>query len=158
MSIKGLPNFDNTELAFRHLSDGDLRRGRVLFGLLSRPWLVGIGSLFARIALAIRFPIGWAIKPTVYAQFCGGETIEESDDTIEMLDQNGVKTILDYSAEGVTSEEELDATCSEILAAVQAASQDSRHAFSVFKPSGLSLHGLLSKSIDAFTIMEEEEL
>ena len=157
MSIKGLPNFDNTELAFRHLSDGDLRRGRVLFGLLSRPWLVGIGSLFARIALAIRFPIGWAIKPTVYAQFCGGETIEESDDTIEMLDQNGVKTILDYSAEGVTSEEELDATCSEILAAVQAASQDSRHAFSVFKPSGLSLHGLLSKSIDSFTIKEEEE-
>tara|TARA_B100000683_G_C12476874_1_gene549914 strand:+ start:992 stop:2170 length:1179 start_codon:yes stop_codon:yes gene_type:complete len=157
MSKKALPNFDNTELAFRHLSDRDLRRGRILFELLSRPWLVGIGSLIARIALAIRFPVSWAIKPTVYAQFCGGETIEESENTIEILSKNGVKTILDYSAEGVTSEEELDRTCLEILAASKAASNDERHAFSVFKPSGLSLHGLLSKATDKFTAQEEEE-
>ena len=157
MSLKGLPNFDNTELAFRHLSDGDLKRGRVLFGLLSRPWLVGIGSLCARLALALRIPIAWAIKPTVYAQFCGGETIEDSEETIEMLYKNGVRTILDYSAEGVTSEEELDSTCSEILATIDAASEDPRHAFSVFKPSGLSLNGLLSKSTEEFTVKEEEE-
>ena len=117
MSRKGLPNFDNTELAFRHLSDGDLRRGRVLFELLSRPILVTVGSFFARLALALRIPISWAIKPTVYAQFCGGETIEESEDKIEMLHKNGVKTILDYSAEGVTTEAELDSTCDEILSA-----------------------------------------
>ena len=157
MSLKGLPNFDNTELAFRHLSDGDLRRGRVLFELLSRPWLVGVGSLFARLALALRIPISWAIRPTVYAQFCGGETIEESEETIDMLYRNGVRTILDYSAEGVVSEDELDSTCSEILATIEAASEDPRHAFSVFKPSGLSLNGLLSKSISDFTFSEEEE-
>ena len=157
MSKKSLPNFDNTELAFRHLSDSDLRRGRILFELLSRPWLVGIGSLFAKIALALRFPVAWAIKPTVYAQFCGGETIEESENTIDLLSKNGVRTILDFSAEGVTSEEELDSNCSEILAAIKAASDDSRHAFSVFKPSGLSLQGLLSKSADKFTVKEEEE-
>lgn len=157
MSIKALPNFDNTELAFRHLSDSDLRRGRVLFELLSRPWLVGIGSLFAKTALALRFPVAWAIKPTVYAQFCGGETIEESENTIELLSKNGVRTILDYSAEGVTSEEELDSTCYEILGTIKLASNDSRHAFSVFKPSGLSLQGLLSKSTDKFTVKEEEE-
>ena len=108
MSLKGLPNFDNTELAFRHLSDGDLKRGQLLFELLSRPWLVGVGSLFARLALALRIPIAWAIRPTVYAQFCGGETIEESEETIELLYKNGVRTILDYSAEGVTSEEDLE--------------------------------------------------
>ena len=157
MSSKGLPNFDNTELAFRHLSDGDLKRGRVLFSLLSRPWLVGIGSFFARLALALRIPIGWAIKPTVYAHFCGGETIDDSEDTIEMLYRNGVMTILDYSAEGITSEEELDSTCSEILATIDAASEDRRHAFSVFKPSGLALNGLLSKSTDEFTRQEKEE-
>ncbi len=156
MTRKGLPNFDNTELAFRHLSDSDLRRGKMLFSLLSRPGLVAVGSVFARIALALRIPIGWVIRPTVYAQFCGGETIEESDSTIEMLYKNGVKTILDYSAEGATTEEELDSTCSEILAAVSAASDDPRHAFSVFKPSGLSLYGLLAKSPDDFTLQEEE--
>ncbi|MBM71298.1 MAG: proline dehydrogenase [Crocinitomicaceae bacterium] len=157
MSLKGLPNFDNTELAFRHLSDRDLKRGRVLFELLSRPWLVDVGSLFARLALALRIPIGWAIRPTVYAQFCGGETIEESEETVELLYKNRVRTILDYSAEGVTSEEELDSNCSEILATIDAAREDPRHAFSVFKPSGLSLKGLLSKSTDDFTIKEEEE-
>ena len=157
MSLKGLPNFDNTELAYRHLSDGDLKRGRALFELLSRPWLVGVGSLFARLALAVRIPIAWAIRPTVYAQFCGGETIEESEETIELLYKNGVRTILDYSAEGVTSEEELDSTCSEILATIDAAREDPRHAFSVFKPSGLSLNGLLSKATDDFTVKEEEE-
>jgi proline dehydrogenase len=156
MVQKGLPNFDDTELAFRHLSDSDLRRGRVLFELLSRPRLVAIGSFFARLALFLRIPIGWAIRPTVYAQFCGGENIEDSEETIQMLADNGVRTILDYSAEGVTSEEDLDKTCSEILATVAAASDDPRHAFAVFKPSGLSLHGLLSKSLENFTISEEE--
>ena len=57
-----------------------------------------------------------------------------------MLHKHGVKTILDYSAEGVTTEAELDSTCDEILSAVNAAGNDPRHAFSVFKPSGLSLH------------------
>ena len=157
MSLKGLPNFDNTELAFRHLSDSALRRGEILFELLSRPWLVGIGSFFARLALAIRLPISWAIRPTVYAQFCGGETIEESEDTIDLLYKNGVRTILDYSAEGVESEEDLDSTCSEILASIQAANKDPRHAFSVFKPSGLSLNGLLCKSPIEFSDEEEEK-
>ena len=64
---------------------------------------------------------------------------------------------MDYSAEGVTSEEELDSTCYEILGTIKLASNDSRHAFSVFKPSGLSLQGLLSKSTDKFTVKEEEE-
>ena len=99
-----------------------------------------------------KIPVAWAIKPTVYAQFCGGETIEESENTIDLLSKNGVRTILDFSAEGVTSEEELDRNCSEILAAIKAASDDSRHAFSVFKPSGLSLQGLLSKSAYKFTV------
>lgn len=156
MVQKGLPNFDDTELAFRHLSDSDLRRGRMLFELLSRPRLVAIGSFFARLALFLRIPIAWAIRPTVYAQFCGGENIEDSEDTIQMLADNGVRTILDYSAEGVTSEEDLDKTCSKILATVAAASDDFRHAFAVFKPSGLSLLVLLSKSPENFTISEEE--
>lgn len=73
-----------------------------------------------------------------------------------MLSENGVRTILDYSAEGVTSEADLDKTCSEILATVAAASDDSRHAFSVFKPSGLSLHGLLSKSPKDFSNGDDE--
>ena len=50
MSKNSLPDFNNTELAFRHLSDKDLSRGKMLFQLLSRPWLVKLGSVLARIA------------------------------------------------------------------------------------------------------------
>ncbi|MEZ7878399.1 MAG: proline dehydrogenase family protein, partial [Flavobacteriales bacterium] len=67
-----------------------------------------------------------------------------------------VKTILDYSAEGVDAEEDLDRTCAEILKTVNAASNDSRHAFSVFKPSGLSHNDLLEKDSTKFTSLEQE--
>lgn len=156
MSNKNLPDFSNTKLAFRHLSDGNLNRGRLLFELLSRPWLVALGSVFARLALFIHFPIGWAIRPTVYAQFCGGEDIDECEDTIEMLYASGVKTILDYSAEGVDSEKELDTTCSEVLKTVAAAGVDPRHAFAVFKPSGLSSNSLLMKNKSDFSAKNYE--
>ena len=156
MSNKNLPDFRDTERAFRHLSDRDLGRGRLLFELLSRPWLVATGSFFARLALFIHLPIGWAVRPTVYAQFCGGEDVHESEETIALLYTRKVKTILDYSAEGVDAEEDLDRTCAEILKTVNAAANDPRHAFSVFKPSGLSHNDLLEKDSTKFTSLEQE--
>jgi len=151
MSNKNLPDFRDTERAFRHLSDRDLSRGRLLFELLSRPWLVAIGSFFARVALFIHLPIGWAIRPTVYAQFCGGEDVDESEETIALLYTSKVMTILDYSAEGVDAENDLDFTCSEVLKTVEAAAHDPRHAFAVFKPSGLSSNALLMKKKKDFS-------
>lgn len=151
MSNKNLPDFRDTERAFRHLSDRDLSRGRLLFELLSRPWLVAIGSFFARFALFIHLPIGWAIRPTVYAQFCGGENVDESEETIALLYTSKVMTILDYSAEGVDAENDLDFTCSEVLKTVEAAAHDPRHAFAVFKPSGLSSNSLLMKKKKDFS-------
>jgi proline dehydrogenase len=151
MSNKNLPDFRDTERAFRHLSDRDLSRGRLLFELLSRPWLVAIGSFFARVALFIHLPIGWAIRPTVYAQFCGGEDVDESEETIALLYSSKVMTILDYSAEGVDAENDLDFTCSEVLKTVEAAAHDPRHAFAVFKPSGLSSNALLMKKKKDFS-------
>ena len=151
MSNKNLPDFRDTESAFRHLSDRDLSRGRLLFELLSRPWLVAIGSFFAKLALLIHLPIGWAIRPTVYAQFCGGEDVDESEETIAMLYSSKVMTILDYSAEGVDAEKDLDITCAEVLKTVAAAANDPRHAFSVFKPSGLSSNALLMRKKKDFS-------
>ena len=151
MSNKNLPDFRDTERAFRHLSDRDLSRGRLLFELLSRPWLVTIGSFFARLALFINLPIGWAIRPTVYAHFCGGEDVAESEETIALLYSSKVMTILDYSAEGVDAEDDLDMTCAEILKTVDAAANDARHAFAVFKPSGLSSNTLLMKKKEDFS-------
>jgi len=145
MSTSNLPRFNDTAQAFQHLTDGELRRAVALFSLIGKPWLVNVGSAFANVALALRIPLGWAVRPTVYAHFCGGESIDDSEETMAKLAAHNVRTILDYSAEGQTAEADLDATCSEVLATIHAADGDARHAFAVFKVSGLSSNALLEK-------------
>ena len=145
MSTSNLPRFNDTAQAFQHLSDAELRRAVALFALIGKPWLVNVGSALANVALALRIPLGWAVRPTVYAHFCGGESIDDSEETVAKLAAHNVRTILDYSAEGQTAEADLDATCSEVLATIQAADGDARHAFAVFKVSGLSSNALLEK-------------
>ena len=145
MSTSNLPRFNDTAQAFQHLSDAELRRAVALFSLIGKPWLVNVGSALANLALALRIPLGWAVRPTVYAHFCGGESIDDSEETMAKLAAHNVRTILDYSAEGQTAEADLDATCSEFLATIQAADGDARHAFAVFKVSGLSSNVLLEK-------------
>ncbi len=145
MSTSNLPRFNDTAQAFQHLTDGELRRAVALFSLIGKPWLVNVGSAFANVALALRVPLGWAVRPTVYAHFCGGESIDDSEETMAKLAAHNVRTILDYSAEGQTAEADLDATCSEVLATIHAADGDARHAFAVFKVSGLSSNALLEK-------------
>ena len=145
MSQSPLPRFNDTAQAFQHLTDAELRRAVALFSLIGKPWLVNAGSALANVALALRVPLGWAVRPTVYAHFCGGESIDDSEATIAKLAAHSVRTILDYSAEGQTAEADLDATCSEVLATIHAADGDARHAFAVFKVSGLSSNALLEK-------------
>ena len=145
MSQSPLPRFNDTAQAFQHLSDAELRRAVALFALIGKPWLVHVGSALAHLALKLRIPLGWAVRPTVYAHFCGGESIVGSEATVSKLAEHNVQTILDFSAEGQTEEERLDATCAEVLAAIQAADGDKRHAFAVFKVSGLSDNGLLER-------------
>ncbi|MGB1384316.1 MAG: proline dehydrogenase family protein [Flavobacteriales bacterium] len=145
MSTSNLPRFNDTAQAFQHLTDGELRRAVALFSLIGKPWLVNVGSALANVALALRVPLGWAVRPTVYAHFCGGESIDDSEETVAKLAAYNVRTILDYSAEGQTAETDLDATCSEVLATIHAAEGDARHAFAVFKVSGLSSNALLEK-------------
>ena len=136
--------FDNTAVAFAHRSDRELRRARWMFGLIGAPLLVRLGSRLLRLAVSLRLPIGWAVGP-VFDYFCGGEDIEDSRSTSERLHQFGVKTILDYSAEGQTGEAALDAARDEILATIHAAEGDPRFAFAVFKVSALSDNDLLEE-------------
>ena len=136
--------FDDTKVAFAHRSTAELRRARWMFGLIGAPWLVRLGSRLLQFAVALRLPLGWALRP-VFDYFCGGEDIEDSLSTSERLHEFGVKTILDFSAEGQTGERALDAARDEILATIQAAQGDARFAFAVFKVSALSDNDLLEE-------------
>ncbi len=141
-----LPDFSNTEIAFKYKSDADLRRALWLFRMMNKPWLVALGSTLAVWAVRLRLPFAERlIKNTVFRQFCGGTSLEETSRTIEKLYRYQVQTILDYGAEGKESEEEFEKTMRETVRALKfAASHESVPVVSS-KISGLARNGLLEK-------------
>lgn len=100
--------------------------------------MVKVAKIFTNLALGLKIPIAWAIKPTIYAHFCGGETIEESIPVIRKLEAYGVKAILDYSVEGKESTEDIKAALKETLKTVVTAGNDPNIPFAVFKPTAFT--------------------
>jgi proline dehydrogenase len=139
-------SFNNTEIAFKHKSDADLRRANFLFSVMANPGLVKAGKGVTRFSLNIGLPIKGMIKATIFKQFCGGETIEECTSTINTLWRSHVGTILDYSVEGKTSPEDFEATTLEIIATIAKAKGNPGIPFAVFKVTGISRFGLLEKA------------
>ena len=138
-------SFENTEVAFAHKSNYDLKKAYWLFKLVGNPFLVKFGKISVSIALKFGLPIGWAMRKNIFAQFCGGETIAECANTTKILDGLGVGTILDYSVEGKESEGEFDHTADEIFATIQTAKGNANIPFCVFKVTGIARHALLEK-------------
>lgn len=71
-----MSDFDDTATAFAGKSDGGMRNAVMLFGMMRHPGIVKTGKRLAGIAAALRLPTGWALKPTLYRQFVGGETLQ----------------------------------------------------------------------------------
>jgi proline dehydrogenase len=127
-----------------------------MFSLLQYPWMVRLGSFLTRVALALHIPIGWAIRRNIFAHFCGGESIAECAETTRVLDRFGIGTILDYSVEGKESEDDLDATCEEILRTLRTAHGNRHIPFCVFKTTGVARFGLLER-VSAKAALTPEE-
>ncbi|MEO5584042.1 MAG: proline dehydrogenase family protein [Flavobacteriales bacterium] len=127
----------DTRTAFAQKSDQELMQALWLFRIIGTPWLTSLGSAFTKFALALHLPVKGIVKATIFKQFCGGETIEESLVTAERLAQKGVGTILDYSVEGEDDQEAMEGTAAEILRTIAAAKGNPHIPFSVFKPSGV---------------------
>lgn len=131
-------DFSDTITAFADKTDSELKEKYRLFRMLNSPTLNTFGTRAARIALDWGLPVEGLIKGTIFSQFCGGETIEESQKTIERLAKAHIGTILDYSVEGRTTEAEFDETKDEIIKTINRAKSDPNIPFSVFKVSGIA--------------------
>ncbi|MEE4176224.1 MAG: proline dehydrogenase family protein [Bacteroides sp.] len=149
--------FDNTRVAFHDKSNWELKKAYWLFRLIGNPWLVKIGAGFTRFALSAKLPISWALKPTVFSHFCGGETIDSCDATIERLGRSKIKTILDYSAEGKERDEDFDYTRDQILATMDKALTNPYIPYAVFKPTGVARFALLEKVQAGESLNEDEK-
>jgi len=128
-------SFQNTSVAFAHKSDAELSKAKMLFKSFNYPALLTYGPAMAKVAVGLG--LKFTIKKTIFEQFCGGETINECDHTIESLAKSGIGTILDYSVEGEESEVTFGLTCTEILKTIQRAKGNKDIPFSVFKTTGV---------------------
>jgi len=138
-------DLQDTETAFAHLSDKELKEKYRLFSMLNSPFLSGVGTRMAKFALSMGLPVEGMIKRTIFEQFCGGETIEECDKVIEHLGKFGVGTILDYAVEGKSTEADFDETRDEIIRTIDRAKDDSNMPFAVFKVTGIAPFGTLER-------------
>ena len=150
-------SFDNTEVAFRGKSKGDLNRAYWLFKVVSSPAMVRFGKWATNVALRLKLPIKAIIKKTIFRQFCGGESIQESLKASKKLASRNVKTILDYSIEGKTKEEDFDKTVQEIIGTIREGESNKNIPFAVFKVTGICLHDILEKSNDGIENLSTEE-
>ena len=137
--------FDNTEIAFKSKTDNDLRRSYVLFKTLAHNSLVRIGGSLTQTAIRMHIPINWIVKPTIYKQFVGGETIAECADTVHELAKYNVKAILDYSVEGREAPEDIQAALDETLHSIPNAAKEANIPFAVFKPTAFTTSNVLTK-------------
>jgi proline dehydrogenase len=138
-------SFENTEIAFRNSTNADLKRAYWLFRMININFFVNMGPPITNFAMKIGLPIKSLIKATIFKQFCGGETIEECNNTIQKLSKGGVGTILDYSVEGEEEEYIFDATREEIIKTIERAKGDNAVPITVFKVTGVARFGLLEK-------------
>lgn len=149
-------DFNNTQIAFASKSNRDLKWAYLLFKTIASPTVVAIGNSLALLALRLRLPVGWAVKPTLYQQFVGGETIEDCIHAVRELEKFNVRAILDYSVEGGESVEYMDAVLAETLRTIDYAAKDSNVPIAVFKPTAFAPSHILTKASSGEKMTEQE--
>lgn len=150
-------DFEDTSVVFADKSDLELMRTRWLFATMNQPTISAIGVFMTRLLMAIRFPVKWVIKHTIFAQFCGGESLKECEKTIIKLAESNIRTILDYSVEGGGTERDFDRSKKQILATLDFARDNSNIPIAVLKLTGICSFGLLAKKQAGRKFDEEQE-
>ena len=107
--------------------------------------LTNLSTLLAEFAIKFGLPVSWAVKPTIFRVFCGGETINESLKVVEKLGKNNVGAILDYSVEGQEQEKEFAKTEEELVRIVSIAKDNPYIPVTCMKVSGIASNRLLEK-------------
>ena len=140
-----LPQFDNTEIAFKYRTTSELKQAQFLFSSMGSPTLTSIGITVTKWALALHLPIEGIVKRTIFKQFCGGETMEEAARTGDALSPYNVGVILDYGVEGKEDEAEFDKAVSEFIKAIKYAASKPSIPFISIKVTGFARFALLEK-------------
>ena len=152
-------SFDNTEYAFAYKKNTDLKKAHFLFSLMGQPWLVNIGLKITPLAIRWKVPFtNTIIRNTIFQQFVGGETLEETSSVAKKLGEYHVQAILDYGVEGGDDGESgFEHSTGEFIRVINYAATQNNIPFMSIKVTGFSRFALLEK-IDALMHQAEGTL
>ncbi len=137
-------SFDNTKNAFAYKSTKDLKQARVLFSTMGYQWLVQIGTRITPLVVRGKLPIiDKLIRNTIFRQFVGGETLEETKPAAQKLAEFNVKVILDYGVEGKEGEANFEHACEQFIKNIQYAATQPNIPYISIKLTGMARFGLL---------------
>lgn len=147
-------SFNDTKTAFAYKSDKELRNARFLFSSMSKKWLVKLGLWATPRALKVSLPVKGIIRSTIFKQFVGGETIEETSRVGVNLARFNVQIILDYGVERKEGEANFNHAADEFIRVIDFAAQQDNIPFMSVKLTGISRIPLLEK-LNAATPYED---
>ena len=142
-------SFDNTEVAFAYKSDKALSKANFLFKTMDYPWFVQIGTRLTPFFMKTGLPVHGIIRNTIFKQFVGGETLEETADVGRQLSEFGVDVILDYGVEGKEGEANFEYATQEFIRVIEYAGKQQNIPFVSVKVTGLARFALLQKLNEA---------
>lgn len=165
-------SFDNTEFAFAYKTTKELKKARFLFSSMGIDWLIKLGTRLTPWAIKAHLPVKGLIRNTIFKQFVGGETLQETSRIADKLSQYNVQVILDYGVEGKEGDENFDHAADEFIRVIQYAATQPNIPFMSIKLTGIARFSLLEKldasadnksgfegriNVDGLTAEENEE-
>lgn len=138
-------SFDNTETAFAYKTDQQLKNARRLLKTMHYPWFVKIGTRITPFVMKTGLPVDGIIRSTIFKQFVGGESLEETSITAASLAKHHVQVILDYGVEGKEGEESFEHATEEFIRVINYAATQPNIPFISIKVTGFARFSLLEK-------------
>ena len=92
---------DNTKNGFILKSNFELKKAYILFKIISSRTLTNFVKNLLELSLKLKLPVLFIVRATVFRQFCSGENLQESYETVKKLNKKNVKSYLHYSVEGL---------------------------------------------------------
>jgi proline dehydrogenase len=139
-------SFENTENAFAYKSNAELKKARFLFKSMGNAFLVKWGIRLTPLAIRMKIPIKGLIRKTIFSQFVGGETLDQTAPVARKLAAYHVQAILDYGVEGGNDGEAgFDHACEEFIRVIRYAASQPNIPFISIKITGFARFELLEK-------------
>ncbi len=139
-------SFDNTEYAFAAKSNAELKKANFLFGIMGKPWMVNAALKITPLAIKWKIPLTKTlIRKTIFKQFVGGETLNETAKVADKLEQYNVQVILDYGVEGKAGEDNFEHARDEFKKVIDYAATQPNIPFMSVKITGFARFTLLEK-------------